>query len=123
MYTMTIQITEAGTAYAPAVLQFDEKRELVQTEKAIRQFVNMLGKLSEDEIATGKKPAISTKNDPQTMTAQVDIDKDGKDYGGYGARWPNQSVEARAYLRSELQGIIDGAPGRRVGSGAHKARP
>ena len=32
-------------------------------------------------------------------------------------------VEARAYLRSALQGIIDGAPGRRVGSGAHKARP
>lgn len=81
------------------------KRELRQIERELTKVVNHLGDLVDRELETGVKAA-PKGSDPRLLRFDVDIeDGDGNDWGGYGFRWPNQSAEARAYVR----GLLDAA--------------
>lgn len=109
MYTMTISLTTPGAPAEdkpPYVLRLEAKKELHKVEKALVKGLEHLVKLTADELDSGKKPF--DKTDPQLMFFEVNIDKDGTDYGGYKHRWPNQSVEAREWLRNLLAGLMDG---------------
>lgn len=81
------------------------KRELHRVESAMVAALGELVKLTEDELATGKKPFDAAN--PTTVTFTVNIVKDGAiDYGGYTFRWPNQSTTAQAYLKGMFDGIF-----------------
>lgn len=100
-----------------------DKRALHRVEKAMVRALSRLGELTEDELATGQKAFVGT--DPQLVVFEVNISKDGNDYGGYRFRWPNQTAEARAYLAGMLEGLMreagHGNKGRRVAKGKGRA--
>lgn len=100
-------------------LDLPDKAALHRVERSLVRALDQLGELVEDELATGKK-ALAGSN-PQLVIFEANITKDGKDFGGYRFRWPNQTNEARAYLAGMLEGLMKrtghGDKGRRVRRG------
>lgn len=87
------------------VLEFENKKGLHRVERALVNGLMTLVKLTENELETGKKAFEGT--DPQLVTFTTDIEKeDGSDFGGYAFRWPNQTKEARAFLKGLIDGIM-----------------
>jgi len=107
MYTLKASLTYPDTKDTPVFyeLPLNTKAELHAVEKSLVDALHKLVDLTANEMKTGKKAAIDTGNDPHTTFFEVNISKGTTDYGGYKFRWPNQAVEARAFLR----GVMDGA--------------
>jgi hypothetical protein len=124
MYTLKISMTTPDYAGDNSsfdtveVLELPTKHDLNKVEKMFMKALDTLSKLTEDELKSGKKPF--DKTNPQKVVFNVDIEKDGEDYGGYTHRWPNQSDAARAYLKSLLAGMLSGSGYGRIRSQLNK---
>lgn len=108
MYSMNVKMHAPGTDWKGLEypLELADKKALHKVEKAFVKALDTLIKLTEDELKSGKKPF--AKTNPATVFFEVNISKEGADYGGYTHRWPNQGDEARAFLKSLLEGLMDG---------------
>lgn len=81
------------------------KADLHKIETAFVKCLQQLNQLTEKEISSSTKTFTGTN--PQLVTFEVNLSKDdGTDFGGYTFRWPNQTDDARAFLRGMLDGVM-----------------
>lgn len=104
--TLSTPDYDGDDEFEPFVVELTDKAALFKVQRAFLRAQGELAKITEKEVATGKKAFVGTN--PQLTVLDVVCTKTdtGARHHWYQYGWPGQTNEAREFLRGMLEGIF-----------------